>query len=66
MDDNIGRRKRGSEGQNGTDQRTFSHRKWLKVDFIIAFPTMSIDSSNEKAMKMVVKFAESHGESRSH
>jgi hypothetical protein len=34
-----------------------SHRKWIKVDFIKPFPTMStLDNSiNKKAMKMVVK-----------
>jgi hypothetical protein len=36
------------------------HRKWLKEDFMKAFPTMSTldDSSNEKAMETVLKTLE--------
>ncbi len=50
----------GSDGQNGVDGRTVSHRKWLKEDFMKAFPTMSTldETSNEKAMKTVLRTLE--------
>jgi hypothetical protein len=50
----------GSDGQNGVDGGTVPHRKWLKEDFMNAFPTMSTfdESSNEKAMEKVLKTLE--------
>jgi hypothetical protein len=50
----------GSDGQNGVDGGTVPHRKWLKEDFMKAFPTMSTldDFSNEKAMETVLRTLE--------
>jgi hypothetical protein len=57
MDENLDGGNAEAKDRTAPIKELSSHSKWLKVDFIKPFPTMSTfdNSTNKKAMKMVVK-----------